>query len=169
MRVKDRAGREKEFDHLEKDLEGMKKEALDRADLLTALLGGRNVGKKVGKEIGDVLISLMLPAVRKVQSAADRSEQVQRNLHVAFALAAYHRDHGRYAAKLDDLAPMYLAAVPNDIFSGKALFFRPNEKGYVLSSVGLNGRDDEGRGPDDDPPGDDLGVRMPLPELKPKK
>jgi hypothetical protein len=169
MRVQNRASREKEFNRLEKDLEDVKKEALERAGLLMGLLGRGDVGKKVGKQIGDVLISLMIPAIRKVQSAVDRSEQEQRNLHLAFALAAFQRDHGRYPAKLDDLAPKYVAAVPDDIFSGKALHYSPTDKGYLLYSVGLNGRDDEGRGPEDDPPGDDLSVRMPLPELKPMK
>ena len=94
---------------------------------------------------------------------------MQRNLQVAFALAAYHRDHGNYPAKLDDLAPKYLAAVPDDLFSGKALIYRPSEKGYLFYSVGVNGKDEGGRSFDDDPPGDDLPVAMPLPELKPKK
>jgi hypothetical protein len=62
-----------------------------------------------------------------------------------------------------------LAAVPNDLFSGKPLVYRPAEKGYLLYSVGLNGKDEGGRSYGDDPPGDDLSVRMPLPELKPKK
>jgi hypothetical protein len=39
----------------------------------------------------------------------------------------------------------------------------------LFYSVGANGIDDGGRWLDDDPPGDDPGVRMPLPELKPKK
>jgi hypothetical protein len=67
------------------------------------------------------------------------------------------------------LAPKYLAAVPNDLFSGRPLVYRPTGSGYVLYSVGPNGQDDGGRSSDDDPPGDDLTVRMPLPELKLKK
>ena len=110
-----------------------------------------------------------MPAVSKVQNAYDRDEQVQRNLQVAFALAAYRRDHGSYAAKLDDLAPKYIPAVPDDLFSGMALVYRPSDKGYLFYSVGVNAKDDGGRSFDDDPAGDDLPVRMPLPELKPKK
>ena len=55
------------------------------------------------------------------------------------------------------------------LFAGKPLIYRPSETGYLLYSVGVNGKDDEGRWYDDDPPGDDPSVRMPLPELKPKK
>ena len=104
-----------------------------------------------------------------MQNACDRDEQVQRNVQVAFALAAYHRDHGDYPAKLDDLAPKYLAAVPDDLFSGKALVYRPTDKGYLFYSVGVNGKDEGGRSFNDDPAGDDLPVSMPLPELKGKR
>ena len=46
---------------------------------------------------------------------------------------------------------------------------RPPEKGYLFYSVGVNGKDDDGHWTDDDPPGDDIAVHMPLPERKPKK
>jgi hypothetical protein len=171
-RLNDRAAREKEFDKIDDELKALKKEVTQSAGLaklLSLAVGVEQPDKMVGKAIGDVLISLLMPAVRKVQSAYDRSEQVQRNLHVAFALAAYQRDNGRYPAKLDELAPKYLAAVPDDLFAGKPLVYRPAEKGYLLYSVGVNGKDESGRSYDDDPAGDDLRVQMPLPELKPKK
>ena len=60
--------------------------------------------------------------------------------------------------------PKYLDKIPLDMFSGKPLLYRPTEKGYLLYSVGVNGRDEEGHGYDDDPRGDDLTVRMPLPK-----
>ena len=60
--------------------------ALQRPVVVKLLQGDgppdKEMGKEIGKQIGDVLVSLLLPAVRKVQSAADRAEQIQRNLHV---------------------------------------------------------------------------------------
>jgi hypothetical protein len=85
------------------------------------------------------------------------------NLTVAFALAWYQREIGRYPDRLDALAPRYLNQVPKDMFSGGGLVYRPTANGYVLYSVGLNAKDDGGRGHDDQPPGDDLVVRVPLP------
>jgi hypothetical protein len=169
LRLKDRADREKALDKIEDDLKVLQKELAGRANLAKLLQGKDPPDKMVGKVIGDVLIGLLMPAGRKVQDAHDRAEQAQRNLHIAFALAIYHRDHGHYPAKLDDLAPKYLAAVPTDLFSGKALIYRPSEKGYLFYSVGVNGKDEGGRWFDDDPPGDDPNVRMPLPELERKK
>jgi hypothetical protein len=168
-RVKDRTERERALEQVEKDLRVLKAKATDQANVLARLLAGKDPGKAVGEAIGNVMIALLMPAVRKVQSAADRDEQVQRNLHVVFALAAYRADNGRYPAKLDDLAPNYLAAVPGDLLSGKPLIYRPAENSYLFYSVGANGQDEGGRWFDDDPPGDDPGVRMPLPELKRRK
>jgi hypothetical protein len=101
-----------------------------------------------------------------VRRSADLAEQRQRNLHLAFALAAYRGEHKRYPDKLDVLAPEYLAEVPGDLFSGKALIYHPSWNGYLLYSVGVNGRDDGGRASADTPPGDDLPVRMPPPPLR---
>jgi hypothetical protein len=119
-----------------------------------------------GKNIGDILITLLLPAQRKVQQAGDRIEQVERNLHTAFALAAYQRDRGKYPPKLDALVPAYLKNVPDDLFTGKALIYSTTGAGYLLYSLGVNAKDDGGQSYADDPRGDDLTVRMPRPALK---
>lgn len=169
LRNKDRVEREKLIDRFEAELKMLKTDA-DLEQLLPRLLQGKEpIDKALSKKISDVLIGLLLPAVHKVQSASERSEQIQRNLHLAFALAAYHRDNKRYPGKLDDLAPKYLAAIPNDIFAGKALKYRPAENAYLLYSIGANGKDEEGRWYDDDPPGDDPRVIMPLPEWKARR
>jgi hypothetical protein len=130
----------------------------------TITLGKRERGEK----IADILFGLLLPAIERIQSANDRTEQQQLNLQVAFALAAYRADKGTYPTSLADLAPKYLAKVPNDIFSGGPLNYKPSNNGYLFYSVGVNGIDEDGRWTDDDPRGDDLRVRMPVPEPKPK-
>jgi hypothetical protein len=106
--------------------------------------------------------------IRMAQEACVRHEQTQRNLHLAFALAAFQREHGKYADKLDALAPKYLTKIPNDLFTDKPLVYRPTEKGYLLYSFGMNGKDDDGRSHFDEPSGDDIGVRMPIPKPKSK-
>src|SRR5262249_7419777 len=115
-----------------------------------------------GEAIGDVLISMFIVSLHNAQAGVDRYEQRHRNLHIAFALAAYRRDHGRYPKTLAALSPMYLDPVPGDLFSGQSLLYRPSDSGYHLYSVGPNGKDDGGRTADDRPRGDDIGVRLPL-------
>ncbi len=168
MRLRDRAEREEALNKIEKDLTTLKVKAVDTEGLRKLLRGKGPPDGRAAKALGDGIAALLLPPVRKVQTAYDRSEQTQRNLRVAFALAAYRADRGRYPAKLDELAPKYLAAVPGDLFSGKPLVYRRTEDGYLFYSVGANGKDEGGRWYDDDPPGDDPNVRMPLPPLKPR-
>jgi len=164
LRVKDRNARDKKVGQLEQQLETLRTSITEGGGLANVLLA-KDTAKARDEAIGDLLISLLVPPYSTLQRAADRTEQGEANLHVAFALACYQREHGRYPAKLDEMAPKYLANIPGDLFSGKALIYRPSEGGYLLYSVGVNGEDDEGRSEKDDPPGDDLAVRMPLPKL----
>jgi hypothetical protein len=154
VRIKDRASRKLELDKIVADLQESKRQATQ---------GG---GFPTGRKISEVLLGLQLPALLKVQDAYERSQQVQENLLVAFALAAYKKDTGHYPAQLADLAPMYLTAAPLDSFSGKPLIYSHTPDSYFFYSVGVNGIDEEGRSFDDDPAGDDLPVRMPLPAVK---
>lgn len=166
LRLKTRTERQAACARIQADLEALARAAGNSKNVLKDVLLGKDPGKDVAKGIGDVLLGLMAPAIGRVQDAYDRVEQFRLNQLVAFALAAYRADHNKYPDKLDDLAPAYLKAVPGDLFSGKPLVYRPDAKGYLLYSVGVNGQDDGGRWRDDDPPGDDLRIRMPLPPLK---
>ncbi|HTU19512.1 MAG TPA: hypothetical protein VMG10_15735 [Gemmataceae bacterium] len=164
MRGKDRATRVKELNKLETELKELKVKTQKSMGSLFAILPTKRNREMIGEQVGNILISLLLPAVSKVQAAHDRCEQLQTNLYVAFALAAYQHDHNRYPKELEALAPKYLDRIPNDTFSGKPLIYRPAANGYLLYSLGVNGRDEEGHSWDDDPRGDDLTVRMPPPK-----
>jgi hypothetical protein len=91
---------------------------------------------------------------------------------LAFALAQYHFDHATYPACLSELVPGYVATIPKDIFDNSDLRYVREGKGYVLYSVGTNGRDDGGRSVLDrnlvDNAGDwdDIVVRMPIPPVR---
>ena len=165
IRIEDRAARNREYDALDKDFAAAFEEALKLGTILE-ILREKERPKTVGISINMIVLKLLRLPHRTLSNARDRVSQNWRNLEVAFALAAYYRDQGRYPAKLADLVPKYVAAVPSDIFSGKDLIYTPSPTGYHFHSVGVNGVDEGGRGPDDSPPGDDLGMTMPLPPLK---
>ncbi|MCI0642629.1 MAG: hypothetical protein L0Y72_00255 [Gemmataceae bacterium] len=165
MRSKDRGAREKKLSELSEELQTNMQSVLDpknRAKILAEKPDFK------GKIFGDTMFWLLLGGVHKVQIAGDRAEQGERNLHLAFALAAYQRDQGAYPKKLEALVPKYLPAIPLDHFTGNALVYRPAETGYLLYSFGPNGLDEQGRYYDDNPPGDDPRVRMPLPKADKK-
>lgn len=161
-----RATKTARLQKLSSELGNLKARLVNSEKMADFILRAKDPAEAKGKIVGDLLIGLLLPAILKPIDAADRHEQIERNLHLAFALDAYQRDHGRYPEKLDVLAPEYLPRVPNDLFTGKPLVYRPAANGYLLYSFGVNEKDDGGRWYDDDPPGDDPRVRMPLPKLK---
>src|SRR5262245_54385137 len=162
LREKNRPARQKELDRIDADMMKLKNDysslTVDEAIL------DKDITKEArGKVLGDVVLGIFTPTKLKVQLNFDRQEQGDANLHIAFALVAYQRDHGAYPRSLDALAPKYLPKVPDDLFTGKPLEYRPNAKGYLLYSLGPNGKDDEGQGVGDDPKGDDIAVRVPAP------
>jgi hypothetical protein len=165
LRIMDRTARELELAAIDQDLKILKKQVADTGPFEMLSLGPQSRGEM----IGNIMISLMLPAFDKIQGAMERCEQGQRNLHLAFALAAYQRYNRHYPAKLEELAPKYVESIPDDLFSGNPLIYRLVDKGYLLYSVGPNGKDEEGRGNNDEPRGDDLSVRMPMPKPVEKK
>ena len=130
------------------------------AGALLALLGGKAA---LTQTFSDTLISLLTPAVRQCIKAENRLTQRLRNLEVALALSSWRSEHEAYPASLTDLAPKYLAVVPNDLFNDRPLHYARTAEGYVFYSVGDNEKDDEGRSFDDMPAADDLVVRMPKP------
>jgi hypothetical protein len=165
MRIADRTERQRELAAFSEDHWNLKQEATQIGAFQKVFKGPAERGEKIGK----VYISLLFPAIAKVMDAADRGLQYQRNLNLAFALAAYRRDNGRYPDKLDELVPAHLKAIPDDLFSGKPLIYRPQVNGYLLYSVDINGIDEGGRGYADEPRGDDLSIRIPVPEPEGKK
>ena len=156
---KDRGKRIRELDAIENDLRNLKLQ-VGESRIQQLRNEGVEPAKAKGQAIGEILVSLMMPAARKVQDASDRAAQSFENVAVAFVLAQYARDNGRYPATLEPLAK-YLGRAPIDAFSGTTPVYNPTANGYLLYSVGTNGRDDAGRSYDDQPQGDDIVVRMP--------
>ncbi len=115
----------------------------------------------VSDRVAALTVGLFWTTGDRWMDAGDRAEQLSHNGVLAFALAAHFADHKAYPAKLADLAPKYVAKLPDDVFSGTALVYKPTAKGYLLYSVGPNGIDDGGQSYNDEPKGDDLAVRVP--------
>ena len=115
----------------------------------------------VSKRVGFAYVGMFTMSFQKITDVADRSEQIHRNGLLAAGLAAHFADHKKYPDKLADLAPKYAAKIPDDVFTGKPLIYKKTETGYLLYSVGVNGKDDGGQLISEEPRGDDLGVRMP--------
>jgi hypothetical protein len=118
----------------------------------------------VSRQVGLIITSMLTPAEDDASNAEDRWTMQFEITKLAFALAEYHAEHNRYPAKLVTLTPKYLKEVPKDLFTNDAdLHYTLQGGGYLLYSVGENGKDDGGKGRDDAKNGEgwnDLAVRM---------
>ena len=114
--------------------------------------------------VGFGLLTMLSPAVSSVADCNDRTATQFELTNLALALAAYRAEQGSYPAKLADLTPKYVAAIPLDPFNDQALHYTRQGDGYLLYSVGVNGKDDGGKGAADCKEGegwDDLAIRVP--------
>jgi hypothetical protein len=155
---------------IDADLRKLAKSTSDLKSLALSMLGCPR--EALSQRLCQVFVALLLPAVSSVADAEDRATMQFDLIKLAFALAAYRADHGEYPARLADLATKYVAAVPKDIFNGEELRYKRKAEGYLLYSVGVNGKDDGGKGYDDRKPEetwDDLVVRVPAAAKASKK
>ncbi len=123
----------------------------------------------MAERIGLMFLLLLTPSLEVATSAEQRGAEDFEVVKLGFLLAAYRAENGRYPIQLSDLIPKYTAEVPLDRCSGKPLIYKPQENGYVLYSVGENGKDDGGLGYEDRGQSaggvkeyDDLVVQVPL-------
>lgn len=117
-------------------------------------------------ELADYVLAYMHAPVRATMNNFDGAQQRHDILLLGAALATYRAEHGRYPDKLDVLSPLYLKTIPTDLFTGRPPIYRRLETGFIVYSVGLNGRDDGGLDnratKDSDRKADDLVFRIPV-------
>lgn len=157
LRVEDYLSRTEQLQEFEEELKAIGNEVKDSswtAPMLSA--------KQRGELFGKVFVALMFPAIGKIQEAEARTTAMFSLNKLAIALANYRLEHGKYPATLTELAPKYLDRIPNDLFNGQPLKYSLKDDGYRLHSVGPNKTDDNGRGRESNPRGDDIVVEMPM-------
>jgi hypothetical protein len=146
------------------DLKQAAVEARSARVLFRNIVSTGSLRRGLGRQMGDVLIALMLPAYFGATRAEDRNLTCQGMTQVVFALAAYRADQGAYPGDLAALVPKYLPAIPEDLFSGGPIRYKREGAGYVVYSVGRNGKDDGGRTSGEGADGencDDYVIRVP--------
>ena len=157
-----RAERQRALAKVDADFRRISKSIWDVPSLIFPLLV--NPRRAISRRFGELLLSLLLPSYSNVSRAEDRWAMRADITKLGFALAIYRADRGSYPAKLAELVPKYAAEIPKDIFNDRELHYKPDGDGYLLYSVGPNGIDDGGLGPDDCKNGedwDDLALRVP--------
>ena len=92
-------------------------------------------------------VRLLLPALDSCDNAIQREAAQQQTLMLSLASQLYHRQHGDWPTKLDDLVPDILPKLPADPFgkSGETLLLKRDGDELIIYSVGTNQLDDGGQ------------------------
>ena len=88
---------------------------------------------------------MVMPSISRLVDS-DASARASIDLAITgLAIERFRRARGQAPADLGALTPEFLDAVPADPFDGAPLRYRRTAAGYVLYSIGVDGRDDGGR------------------------
>jgi hypothetical protein len=96
----------------------------------------------------NVFTPQLLPAIEKSLENAAKSQATVTLARVACALERFYLANDSYPERLEELVPSWIAQLPPDPINGGALHYRreaPDQ--FVLYSVGVNGKDDNGTVP----------------------
>jgi len=168
-------------------IESASVEAESNLHLPSAILAAAFNIQRRSKLASGVLLGLFTPTVSAAINAQDRTNAQLNLARIAAALAVYKAKHGSYPDQLNDIARDSRTKLPTDPFSGKSFMYVPVKDGYLIYSVGENGKDELGcnaawnvfQGVSDqesafpDPPpdipqdSDDISFRLPRSPLKP--
>jgi hypothetical protein len=92
-----------------------------------------------------VLLKFLLPETSGVLQTAELNRGSRDGILIGIALELYHREHGRWPARLDELSPRWLPTVPEDRFTGLPLKYRVIDDQPLVYSVGVDKDDDNGK------------------------
>ncbi len=97
--------------------------------------------KSRGRTMGDILTSLLAPAMQQIDAAHVRSK-MQEIAVIGFELEIFRSENGTYPKSLDELPQDVVGPLMTDRFSGRPITYMPIENGYRLFSQGANRKND---------------------------
>jgi hypothetical protein len=110
------------------------KEELDARNRVSLYLSGNSFGTN--------LLGMSIDASGSIIDKAMANVVLHGQTQLMLALRLYELERGELPRKLDELAPAYLPAVPEDVFAGKPMQW--NREKQVVYSIGPDGIDGGG-------------------------
>jgi hypothetical protein len=93
-----------------------------------------------------VFMQMTQPVISKSRFKYECTLSTYQMLLLQLALCSCKATTGTYPTKLSDLTPKYLKQIPSDRFAPTGTYtYKPTPKGYILCSVGPDGKDDNGK------------------------
>ncbi len=92
-----------------------------------------------------LFVHLMLPSYDNLLKRIVMTNSELDGVYLGLALELYHRQHHKWPESLAELAPQWLPEVPVDRVTGQPLHYKVVDDNPLVYSVGLDGKDDNGR------------------------
>ena len=103
-------------------------------------------GRKARRFPPKLFSSFLLPAMQRVPNKYANLEARRRAAVTAVAVQKLRLTQGgKLAEQLDELVPRFLPSVPLDPYDGQPLRYKRRPAGFVVYSIGPDGRDDGGQ------------------------
>ncbi len=142
LKTDDWIERGKAMASLEEELKKMSA-SIDTTTAIQAFLGGPEFR---GKMMGRIFVSLLMPALSAVTEAEHRAQISDDLSYFVLSIAAFKDEVGRYPNSLGELSEKIDGNYPIDRYSNKDFLYRSNGDGFIVYSVGKNGKDNNGDG-----------------------
>lgn len=159
-RMRDYAKQIAALEEMEHELKQLHEETGDLGQYITGLSFLQSNKDGATNWFKHAIVGQIPDSLRGGLQAHGRARMRHDVMLVALGLHACRQDRGDYPKTLAALVPKYVPKVPQDLFSGKPIRYSRSEAGCVVYSVGQNGKDDNGRGYNSSPQGDDIGIRL---------
>jgi hypothetical protein len=104
----------------------------------------KDFDRRLAENPSGLLTSVLVPALSHTIVQVTEVEARRNAARLGLALYGYRAHNGQYPAKLDDLVPEFVAAVPLDPFDGKPMKLKRTDHGLIVYSVGPDLIDDNG-------------------------
>ncbi len=137
-RTPDRAARQTALDQIDADIMQLAAETRSPGNWAVAALSR----PERSQIVAGIMLSLFLPAVSAATNAEDRANANLELVRTVAAIAIHRAPNGSYPETLEELVPAAIDRLPVDPYSGQPFLYKRLEGGYLLYSVGENGRDD---------------------------
>ncbi len=97
-------------------------------------------------DVRAMLVQVLAPAIQKAISSDANADAVRAGLRAVISIERFDRLRGRMPDSWEEVRQADIECEVSEPFSGEAVRFagRGNEGGYIVYSVGLDGRDDGG-------------------------
>ncbi len=92
-----------------------------------------------------ILTRMLIPNFNELVKRKAEHDAAVNISRVGLALKLFKQKNGAYPDTLEKLAPEFLANIPVDPCTGKALIYRKADAGFILYSLGKDQQDDNGK------------------------